>query len=123
MRFNKQQQGCRRTDPRSAMNCEALAFRRDGRRSVVSVSDISFSGLQIEGGAFAYDEEIRLVIPYRGEIDARVRWASLSTAGAWFDEDVLPGDVLPARERYALRLLGAFNFGSGRVFGRRSIPA
>ena len=118
MRSDKQMEGCRRTEPRSAMRREALAFRPDGSRSFVSVSDMSLSGLQIEGGAFAEGEEFKLVIPDRGEVDARIRWTSSGTAGARFDEDVLLGDVVPARERYAMQRLRAFNFGSGRVFGR-----
>jgi hypothetical protein len=84
------------------------------------VSDMSFSGLQVEGGPFAEEDEFRIVIPHRGEIDARVRWASSGTAGARFDKDVSLDDVVPAREKYAIRRVEAFNFGSGRVFGRRS---
>ena len=123
MRSDKQMEGCRRTEPRSAMRREALAFRPDGSRSFVSVSDMSLSGLQIEGGAFAEGEEFRLVIPRRGEVDARVRWASSSTAGAHFDEDLLLDDVIPKRDSLAIRRARSFNFGSGRVFGRRGVAA
>ena len=123
MRTDKHEQGCRRTDPRSAIHCSALAFRSGGRRSLVTVSDMSLNGIQIEGASFADDDEFRLVIPHRGGINARVRWTKSSTAGARIDEDLVLDDVVPAREVYAIQRLRAFNFGSGRVFGKRSESA
>ena len=123
MHCDMQELDCRRTEPRSALRHAALAFRSDGRRSVVTVSDMSLGGLQIEGASFANDDEFRLVIPRRGDMNARIRWTSASSAGAQFDEDLLLNDVVPARESYALRRLRSFNFSSGRVFGRRGLPA
>lgn len=119
MRSDKRQQGCRRTEPRSALRCDALAFRRDGRRSEVTVADMSLSGLKIVGATFEDQDEFRLVIPHRGDINARVRWASANMAGARFDADVVLGDVVPPRDSYAHRRLRTFNFGSGRRFGKR----
>ena len=101
----------------------ALAFRPDGRRSVVTVSDMSLGGLKITGASFVDDDEFKLVIPHSGDINARVRWASDSVAGARFDADVILGDVVPPRENYAIRRLRAFNFSSGRGFGRRGMSA
>ena len=123
MRSEKQKQGCRRAEPRSAKNLVAVAFRPGGRRSVVTVSDMSFSGLMVEGASFARDDEFKLVIPHSGDINARVQWASDSVAGARFDADVILDDVVPARENYAIRRLRAFNFSSGRCFGRRGTSA
>jgi hypothetical protein len=84
---------------------------------------MSFSGVQMEGAPFADDEAFRLVIPHRGDINARVRWSSESAAGAQFDGNLQLNDVMPARESYAYRRLRAFNFGTGREFGRRRTPA
>jgi hypothetical protein len=122
MRSNNQEEGCRRNDPRSAMQCVALAFRRDGRRSVVTISDMSFSGVQMEGSSFSDDEEFRLVIPHRGDVNARVRWSSPTAAGAQFDGNLHLDAIVPAHESYAFRRLRAFNFASGRQFGRRTTP-
>lgn len=119
MRFDKRRHGCRRTEPRSALRCAALAFRADGRRSEVTVADMSLNGLRIVGGSFADREEFRLVIPHRGDINARVRWACANTAGARFDEDVVLGDVVPPHDSYAHRHLRAYTFSSGRKFGTR----
>ena len=120
MRFDKQE-GCRRTEPRSAMHCDALAFCPDGRRLEVTISDMSLSGVRMEGGAFEDRDEFRLVIPHRGDVDARVRWSSADTAGAHFDEDVALQDAVPPRDRYAIKRLRAYNFSSGRTFGRRGV--
>ena len=123
MRTETQETSCRRAEPRSALHCMALAFRRDGTRSVVQIADMSLSGLRISGASFAADDEFRLVIPHRGDVDARVRWASDDTAGGRFDEDVVLNDVVPASEAYAIGRVRAFNFGSGRVFGTRRVSA
>jgi hypothetical protein len=100
------------------MRCAALAFQNGGRRSVVTICDMSLAGIKIEGASFADGEEFRLVIPRRGDINARVRWAARGTAGARFDERLALDDLVPARERYALQKLRSYNFGSSRVFGR-----
>jgi hypothetical protein len=84
---------------------------------------MSLSGLKIKGASFADDDEFKLVIPHSGDINARVRWAAAGVAGARFDEDVILDDVVPPRENYAIRRLRAFNFSSGRGFGRRGMPA
>ncbi len=123
MRSYKQYPNCRRMDPRSAMHCVALAFRPDGRRSEVTISDMSLGGLQIEGASFADDEEFRLVIPQRGDINARVRWTAPTIAGAQFDEELVLNEVVPARDNYVIQRLRAFNFSSGRKFGRRRMAA
>ena len=119
MRRDKRLRDCRRRGARSAFGCKALAFGADGRRVELTVSDISLEGFGFEGSAFAADEEFRLVIPQRGEVDARVRWASEGAAGARFGDDGVLGSWVPARERLQLRRANAFNFGSGRTFGRR----
>ncbi|MBA2466918.1 MAG: hypothetical protein H0V46_04855 [Sphingomonas sp.] len=80
---------------------------------------MSFSGFQIHGEAFTDGEQVRLAIPQRGDTHAQIRWASGSTAGARFAEDRALGDIVPARDRQALRRCRSFNFGSGRAFGRR----
>jgi hypothetical protein len=90
---------------------------------VVTVSDMSFSGVQIEGASFADDEEVMLVIPERGDIGAKVRWSASNAAGARFDDKAVMTSVVPARDQYAFQRLRAFNFASGRVFGRRSVSA
>ena len=122
MRPDKQEH-CRRSEPRSPLHYAGLAFRADGRRSAVTVSDMSLGGLQIEGASFEDDDEFRLVIPHRGDINARVRWASPGIAGARFDDSLALDGVVPASERYAIRRLRSYNFGSGRVFGRRGTAA
>ena len=119
MRSHKQEQNNRRSEPRSASHCAALAFRSDGRRSEVTVRNMSLSGLQIEGDAFADNDEFRLVIPQRGDINARVLWASSGKAGARFDEDLVLNDVVHPRDSYTVRRLRAYTFTSGRVFGKR----
>lgn len=83
---------------------------------------MSLNGVQIEGVCFADGDEFKLVVPHRGDINARVRWSTSSIAGARFDEDVVLDDVVPARESYAIGRLRAVNFGSRRVFGRRRMP-
>jgi hypothetical protein len=84
---------------------------------------MSLSGLKIEGASFADDDEFKLVVPRSGDINARVRWTSDSVARARFDADLILDDVVPARENYAIRRLRAFNFSSGRDFGRRGLSA
>ena len=123
MRSFKRYEDCRRSEPRSAMHYAALAFRPDGRRSEVIVSDISLGGLQIEGASFADGEQFRLVIPRRGDVNARVRWAAPMMAGAQFDDELVLRDAIPARDSYVLQRLRAFNYSSGRSFGRRGMTA
>ena len=123
MRSSKRYEACRRSEPRSAMHYAALAFRPDGRRSEVIVSDMSLGGLQIEGASFADGDQFRLVIPRRGDVSARVRWAAPSMAGAQIDDELVLNDAIPPRDRYVLKRLRAFNFSSGRSFGRRSVTA
>lgn len=120
MRTTNQQQRCRRSEPRRALGYTALAFQAGGHRSVVTVSDISLGGVRIDGASLAYDDEIRLVMPHRGDVNARVRWASASSAGAQLDDELVLDGRVPAREINAIRRLRAFNFHTGRVFGRRS---
>jgi len=84
---------------------------------------MSLGGLKIKGASFADDDEFKLVIPHSGDINARVRWAAAGVAGARFEEGLILDDVVPARENYAIRRLRAFNFSSGRGFGRRGMPA
>ena len=119
MRAHRYEHDCRRSEPRNAMNCMALAFSADGRRTVVTVSDMSLSGVRIDGAAFDDNDAFRLVIPHRGDIDARVRWASSGGAGARFDQGLGLDRIVPAREKQAIKLSRAFNFGSGRAFGSR----
>ena len=101
------------------MASAALAFRSDGRRSQVTVRNMSLGGLQIDGAEFADDDEFRLVIPKRGDINARIRWASSDSAGARFDEALVLNDVVPPRDRYVVRRVRNYNFTSGRTFGKR----
>ena len=101
------------------MNRLALAFRPDGARSVVTVADMSLSGVRLHGTAFEDNDEFRLVIPRRGDVDARVRWSSQGNVGARFDENLLLADGVAARENYAIRRFRSYNYGSGRAFGKR----
>ena len=121
MRAHRNEQDCRRSEPRNAMNCMALAFSADGRRTVVTISDMSLSGVRIDGATLDDDDAFRLVIPHRGDIDAKVRWASSGGAGARFDQGLGLDGIVPAREEHALKRSRAFNFGSGRAFGSRGI--
>ena len=121
MRSSKRFEACRRIDPRSAIRCAALAFGPDGRRSEVIVSDMSLGGLQIEGASFTDGEQFRLVIPRRGDVNARIRWSAPTIAGAQFDDELILRDAIPARDSYVLQRLRAFNYSSGRSFGRRGL--
>ena len=87
MHWGKEEQDCRRRERRRSVDLVGLAFRGDGSRSVVSISDISFEGCRLTGGEFEMKEGIRLVIPERGEMGARVRWASKGKSGALFTND------------------------------------
>lgn len=116
-----EEQNCRRRDRRRNVDLIGLAFRRDGRRSVVNISDISFTGCQMDGSEFDENERFRLVIPERGEMTAQVRWTADSTTGACFHQNSAKEDVVPDRDRRALRQLRAFNYGTGRVFGKRLV--
>jgi hypothetical protein len=96
-----------------------MAFRRDGRRSIVTVFDMSMGGVQLQGAPFEKDDEFRLVIPNRGEINARVRWSSAGSAGAEFDSELLLEDVVSEHDRAVVRRYGAFSYASNRTFGKR----
>jgi hypothetical protein len=112
-----QHQGCRRREPRQQVDLNAVAFQRDGSRSLVAVSDISMAGCQLTGNPdFSPSEPIRLVVPYRGDIAARVLWASDERAGATFESDA--GAFL---DRRAKRFTCSFNYGSGRTFGKKGV--
>lgn len=122
MGTGNRRQDCRRRDPRKPVECKAQAFGPDGRRVDVTVSNISLGGIGFAGGTFAADERFRLVLPNRGETDARVSWTSAGGVGAQFSEAGLLGDWVPQRERNVLRRSRGFSFASGRTFGRRGLP-
>ena len=114
----------RRREARQKVDVPAVAFRRDGSRSVVAVSDLSYEGCQFSGGpVLSAEERIRLLVPYRGDINARVRWASQESAGASFEPDLSPAEAVPLPDSGAMRFACPFNYGSGRVFGRRGLPS
>ena len=122
MSENAESQLCRRREARQKVDVAAVAFRRDGSRSVVAVSDLSYEGCQFSGGpVLSVEERIRLLVPYRGDINARVRWASPERTGATFEADVMEAEAVPLPTRSAMRFTCPFNFGSGRVFGRRGL--
>ena len=121
MGWGKEAQSCRRRERRRSVDLVGLAFRPDGSRSVVEVSNISFDGCQFAGDQFDPSEALRLVIPDRGEMDAKVRWAANGKTGACFDSNAALEGVVSTRERKALRQLRSLNYGSGRVFGRRGL--
>jgi hypothetical protein len=123
MRSPKRYEACRRSDPRSEIRWAAFAFRPDGSRSEVIVSNMSLGGLQIEGASFADDDQFRLVIPSRGDVNARVRWAAPTSAGAQIDDELVLHDAIPARDSYVIQRLRSFNYSSGRTFGRRGMTA
>jgi hypothetical protein len=123
MHWGKEEQDCRRRERRRSVDLVGLAFRGDGSRSVVSISDISFEGCRLSGGEFEMKEGIRLVIPERGEMGARVRWASKGKSGALFTNDEKLAASVPTHERNAIRRMGSLNYGSGRVFGRKEVAA
>jgi hypothetical protein len=111
---------CRRQARRQDVDVAAVAFRRDGSRSVVSLSDMSYDGCQFSGGpVLGSEERIRLVVPYRGDIGAQVRWASSDRVGARFDADGADAVALP--DRSAIRFSCPLNYGSGRTFGKRGL--
>jgi hypothetical protein len=121
MGWGKEEQSCRRREKRRPVDLVGLAFRPDGSRTVVEVSDISFDGCQFGGDRFGPSETLRLVIPDRGEMDAKVRWAANGKIGACFDSAVSLEGAVSVRERKALRQMRSLNYGSGRVFGRRGL--
>lgn len=111
---------CRRREPRQKVDLAAVAFRRNGSRSVVSVSDLSYEGCQFSGGpVLTAEERIRLVVPFRGDIPARICWASTDRAGASFESDA--PEMAPLPRSRVLRFACPLNYGSGRVFGRRGL--
>jgi hypothetical protein len=123
MVWGREEQACRRREDRRSVDLVGLAFRGDGSRSVVSISDISFEGCQFSGAQFDLKEGIRLVIPDRGEMGARIRWNANGTAGARFDYDAALAEAVPVHERKALRQMRSLNFGTGRVFGRKGLSS
>ena len=110
---------CRRREPRQSIQMGAVAFRRDGSRWVVALSDISYEGCQFRGSAgLSADEAISLLVPDRGGVGARVRWVANDRAGANFDASVEP---LVVPDLTAMRFGRSYNYGSGRVFGRKGV--
>lgn len=119
-----QTQSCRRHERRQHVDLNAIAFRRDGSRSMVAMSDISLAGCKLNGKSdFSPAEPIRLVVPYRGDIGARVRWTADERAGASFDLDESATDAVALPDRRATRFSCPFNYGSGRVFGKKGVLA
>jgi hypothetical protein len=113
---------CRRREPRQPIDVDIVAFRRDGSRSVVALSDISYEGCQMNGRSdFVPAEPVRLVVPFRGHIGARVCWASSDRAGARFERGGSDAVMLP--DGGALRFSCPLNYGSGRVFGKKGLPS
>lgn len=116
MRIDYQKPNCRRQDPRSSINRAAVAFRKDGRRSLVHVSEMSLGGLVIEGSSFDEGEEFWLVLPERGAAVARARWSKANRTGAMF-EDGKPGQPDFTLEEKSVRR--CLNASRSRAFGRR----
>jgi hypothetical protein len=111
------EENCRRRDPRRPVNRVAVAFRRDGRRSLVAVTEISLGGLQINDASFDVNEEFWLVMPNRGVAPAKVCWSSSSQTGVMFDEEG-SRDLRFAPEEISVRRCFAASRAHGS-FGKR----
>lgn len=71
---------------RRPVDLTTVAFREDGRRTTVRLSDVSHDGCQIiADDPFRIGETIVLDLPRTGEVRAQVRWTSLDgRSGARF---------------------------------------
>lgn len=71
--------------PRRDVEFGAVAARTDGSELLITVSNLSYEGCQLRTGSrFRSGEKVKLNLPRLGHIQAEIRWASESKAGARF---------------------------------------
>lgn len=88
-----------RNDPRRDVRLAAAAFWIDGSSAAVQVSNLSYSGCELQSKhPFKQGETIGLALPGMGKILAQVRWVESDRAGARF----LTGDSAADERRARL---------------------
>lgn len=66
----------KRNDRRN-VSMDTVAYRSDGNKVEVRLSNISYDGCQLEAEqSFAIGENIVLELPQMGEVKAQIRWTS-----------------------------------------------
>ena len=75
-----------RAEKRRGMNVPGVAYRADGNRSTVVVSELSYDGCRLlASDSFTVGECVTLVVMSLGaEINATVRWARQGKVGLRF---------------------------------------
>ena len=115
---------CKRHEDRREVALGAVVHRRDGSRVSAELSDLSYGGCRIQGGEpLEPAEQIRLIVPSLGEIEAQVRWSRNDGAGAQFGAAGLWDMTVANSPRNALASARHFSFGSRRTFGRKGQSA
>lgn len=108
---------CNRRERRYDVAIGAVAYRPDGSRTVVELTNRSYQGCQLAANADLREaEKLRLVFPAMGAATAEIRWTSDQRAGACFDDVDRKGpesDPTLPRAR--------FFYGSGRSFGTKIV--
>ena len=75
-----------RKEKRRQTELPAIAYRQDGSRHGVVMSDISYEGCQLSApNEFIVGEQITIVVPKTGaEMVAEVKWTASGKSGALF---------------------------------------
>jgi hypothetical protein len=70
---------------RHPVEIEAVAYRVDGTKIPVTLTNFSEHGCRIDGGeAFQIGERLSIAVPRMGQLKAQVRWALPDGAGVRF---------------------------------------
>jgi hypothetical protein len=70
---------------RHDVEVDAVAYRTDGTKASVKLSNLSHSGCRIDSASdFHVGERLQIAMPRMGFVRAQVRWASPGSAGAKF---------------------------------------
>ena len=70
---------------RHDVEVDAVAYRANGTKASVKLSNLSNSGCRIDSASdFQVGERLQIAIPRMGFVRVQVRWASPGSAGAKF---------------------------------------
>lgn len=79
------EQGLLRRKNRNLAEVDAVAYRADGTKASVKLSNLSDGGCRIDGpGEYRIGERLQIAMPRMGFVRVQVRWAQPGSAGAKF---------------------------------------
>ena len=70
---------------RHEVEVDAVAYRADGTKAAVKLSNLSHTGCRIDSASdFHVGERLQIAMPRMGYVRVQVRWATSGSAGAKF---------------------------------------